>query len=55
VVEHARNAGPTLYLLEFVPSTGERVLLADPVTYTAADVRMGNAAWLTEGRPVLVR
>jgi hypothetical protein len=55
VVEHARNAGPTLYLLEFVPSTGERALLADPAPYTAADVRTVNAAWLTEGRPVLVR
>jgi hypothetical protein len=55
VVEHARNAGPTLYILEFVPATGQRGSLTTPATCTVADVRMENAAWLAEGRPVLVR
>jgi hypothetical protein len=55
VVEHARNAGPTLYLLDFVPLIEERVFLADPATYTVAAVRLENAGWLKEGRPVLVR
>jgi hypothetical protein len=55
VVEHARNAGPTLYLLEFIPPTGGRVLAADPAAYTVADVRLKNVAWLIERRPVLIR
>ena len=54
VVEHARNAGPTLYLLEFAheESGGKHAETALPCSL--ADVRRHHARWLTEGKPTLV-
>jgi hypothetical protein len=57
VVEHARNAGSTVYLLDFgphplVPGPGT----TPPLLERSADqVRQRTAPWLVEGRPVLVR
>jgi hypothetical protein len=56
VVEHARNAGPTLYLLRFshegllgdLPDSGSIVRLS------AADVRGQPGTWLQENKPTLV-
>jgi hypothetical protein len=56
VVEHARNAGSTLYLLDFGPdparSSGKHP--AAPLHRSVDEVRRGSAPWLVEGRPVLV-
>jgi hypothetical protein len=55
VVEHARNAGPTLYLLDFVPR--DRAASASPVPSihrSAEAVRAGPSAWLIEGQPTIV-
>jgi len=52
VAEHARNAGPTLYLLRFEP--------AAPATHDRAHTRTVTAIlahpddWLEEARPILV-
>ena len=56
VVEHARNAGPTLYLLDFGPNPARsgpkpRTTL---LHRTVDEVRRGSTPWLVEGRPVLV-
>lgn len=51
VIEHARNAGPTLYLLRF----GEAAPIAGPASYrTVSEVRQRPDAWLEENRPLLV-
>jgi hypothetical protein len=56
VVEHARNAGPTLYLLDFsaggfaTVAEGSRAL----ATYPAKNVAARAGPWLAEGRPILV-
>jgi hypothetical protein len=54
VAEHARNAGPTLYFLDFLPHDsprrGERV---EPVRRTVAEVR-STPSWLIENQPILV-
>ncbi len=51
--EHARNAGPTLYLLQFspgyLPPSQGRV-----VTRTRAEVVAGGGHWLEEDCPVIV-
>ena len=51
--EHARNAGPTLYLLRFrpgdAPPSPGRV-----VTRTLAEMRAAAGTWLEEDRPVMV-
>ena len=57
VVEHARNAGSTVYLLDFGPhplDTGPGSI-AQPLDRSVDQVRQGTAPWLVEGRPVLVR
>lgn len=56
VVEHARNAGPTLYLLDFgpEPASGGRQPRPTPLSRSVDEVRRGTAPWLVEGRPVLV-
>ncbi len=56
VVEHARNAGPTLYLLDFslypaAVGTGE---LGQPVACSVGDIRLHRDRWLVEGKPVIV-
>lgn len=53
VAEHARNAGPTLYHLEFAPGT-ESAPPAEQGTATVAQVRALPDQWLREGSPVLV-
>jgi hypothetical protein len=58
VAEHARNAGPSLYLLQFSPdeapapaSVGEGA----PFLMSASEVRARAETWLDETRPVVVR
>lgn len=53
VVEHARNAGATLYQLLFQPG-GHPAGRAAPVTRTVAEVRAQPDRWLHEGEPMLV-
>ena len=53
VAEHARNAGPTLYHLVFLPDGGDPVGV-DTARHTVAEVRADPDGWLDEGRPVLV-
>ncbi len=53
VVEHARNAGPTLYYLGFDAGFGEEQPPGAPVaseTTSAAAVRAAADTWLEEGR-----
>ncbi|HEX7337453.1 MAG TPA: hypothetical protein VF252_09625 [Gemmatimonadales bacterium] len=54
VVEHARNAGPTLYLLEFAHQETEGPRAESVLGCSAADVRRHHARWLIEGKPTLV-
>jgi hypothetical protein len=56
VIEHARNAGPTLYLLEFGlhgSDPGPATALA-PSACSVREMRVGTMPWLQEGRPVIV-
>lgn len=53
VAEHARNAGPTLYHLAFLPG-GRNAGEAGALTRTVAQVRDHPGGWLEEGPPVLV-
>lgn len=53
VAEHARNAGPTLYHLGFLPG-GRDEMEVPPLTRTVAEARADPDGWLKEGRPVLV-
>lgn len=56
VIEHARNAGPTLYLLRFVTDAAAEPPLADSPARTirVADVRASPDDWLEEGVPLIV-
>jgi hypothetical protein len=54
VAEHARNAGPTLYLLEFLPHDNSSSSAATPVRRSVAEVRGAIDTWLREGEPVVV-
>jgi hypothetical protein len=56
VVEHARNAGPTVYLLDFGPHLpGSREELRSPALARSVEqVRFHTGPWLVEGKPVLV-
>lgn len=55
VAEHARNAGPTLYLLDFIPPDrrGSRSP-PEPVRRSVQEVRATADSWLKEGQPILV-
>ena len=53
VAEHARNAGPTLYHLIFLPDGGEPSEV-EPARRTVAEVRSNPDGWLDEGPPLLV-
>lgn len=57
VAEHARNAGPTIYWLQFVPG-GASTAPPDPPpaarTVTVGDVLAAPGEWLTEGAPIRV-
>ena len=58
VAEHARNAGPTLYLLRFAPGAGTVALGVPPSEVRelrAADVVARPDRWLTENTALLVR
>ena len=53
VAEHARNAGPTLYHLVFLPDGGDLPGM-EAARHTVAEVRADPDGWLDEGRPLLV-
>jgi hypothetical protein len=53
VVEHARNAGPTLYLLDFGYGSNRAGTISDPIPCPAREIGR-TALWLQEGRPVIV-
>jgi hypothetical protein len=56
VVEHARNAGATLYFLEF--GSGKAISAPgraeDVVSCVARDIGIRSAPWLVEGKPIVV-
>lgn len=54
VVEHARNAGSTLYLLEFGHHETEGARGDTSVPCSVADVRRQADRWLAEGKPTVV-
>jgi hypothetical protein len=54
VAEHARNAGPTLFLLSFQPGPDIQAAASPPVRRTVAEIRAGPEEWLEEGRSMLV-
>jgi len=54
--EHARNAGPSVYLLYFSADARLRALPElTPAELTAASVRAAPGTWLPEGRAVVVK
>jgi hypothetical protein len=55
VVEHARNAGPTLYLLTFSRFSREALASCARIACTAGEVLLRPADWLPEGRLVIVQ
>ena len=57
VGEHARNAGPTLYFLEFTahPQRIVTVVPPSPTTRSLEEVRSSPQGWLTEGVPIIVQ
>jgi len=55
VAEHARNAGPSLYYLQFAPVPGSGPPQPGPIrTIGLADVTRNPAGWLEESVPLLV-
>jgi hypothetical protein len=54
VVEHARNAGPTLFYLQFGHDGLQRVAEGQPRTILTADVRAFPGVWLSEDAPIMV-
>jgi hypothetical protein len=54
--EHARNAGPTLYLLHF-SSRGKEASwpTTAPSIFCVSEVRQQQDRWLVEDRPVVVK
>jgi hypothetical protein len=54
VVEHARNAGNSLYCLYFSPDAGHLRLLGEPRCLTVPAVGAAPTEWLQEGVPTLV-
>ena len=57
VAEHARNAGSTLYLLEFTahPQRITSAVKHDPVIRSLEEVRSHPEEWLLEGTPIIVQ
>jgi hypothetical protein len=57
VAEHARNAGPSLYFLDFSPDPARMPPWPDsaPTAIFAAQVRAHPGTWLPEQTPVLVQ
>ena len=54
VAEHARNAGPTLFYLQFGHEGLQRVGADPPRPILTADVRAFPGVWLPEDAPILV-
>lgn len=55
VAEHARNAGPALYLLQFVAGPHAAIRRPKkPSRTTAAEVRAASGDWLVLDQPVVV-
>jgi hypothetical protein len=54
VVEHARNAGPTLYLLQFQSGDSTVHPRVDPLMRSPGEVHQNPEKWLVEATPVLV-
>lgn len=56
VIEHARNAGPTLYYLDFAPAgvTPSPGRTAAPTPRPVTAIRVPPQQWLPEGQPALV-
>jgi len=54
VAEHARNAGPTLYYLQFGHAGLQRVAEGRPRPILTADVRAFPGVWLPEDAPIMV-
>ncbi len=56
VVEHARNAGPTLYLLGFEPGDAgvPKNPAATPAACSLGEVRLRPDRWLVEGKLIIV-
>ncbi|MFL5474576.1 MAG: hypothetical protein ACJ8A6_02680, partial [Gemmatimonadales bacterium] len=51
---HARNAGPTLYLLEFLPHDQSSSSATALARRSVTEVRAAVDSWLREGEPVVV-
>jgi hypothetical protein len=54
IAEHARNAGPTLYYLQFSPEAAPLPSLAGVRELTVGTVMAEPEAWLLEGSPARV-
>lgn len=54
VAEHARNAGPTLYYLQFGHEGLQRVAAGPPRAILTDDVRAFPGVWLPEDAPIMV-
>lgn len=54
VAEHARNAGPSLYHLDFSPQAAPLAELGTVRRVTVPVVRTMPEGWLVEGQPTLV-
>ena len=54
VAEHARNAGDTLYLLQFALPAGSDAVVSPTRRLRAADVVAHPESWLVEYAPVVV-
>jgi len=55
VVEHARNAGPSWYLLRFTADAKPSIPPKQPpITRTAAQVRATPDFWLEEDQPIII-
>jgi hypothetical protein len=54
VAEHARNAGPTLYYLQFGHEGLQGVSAGPPRVISTGDVRAFPGVWLPEDAPILV-
>jgi hypothetical protein len=54
VAEHARNAGPTLYLLRFGHDPIFGPPAGSPVTLTVPEIRAAPGHWLIEDQPTIV-
>ncbi|MEO8090277.1 MAG: hypothetical protein ABI703_08270 [Gemmatimonadales bacterium] len=54
VAEHARNAGPSIYYLQFSAGSGGLRPLGQPARLTVSAVAAGPTGWLQEGLPALV-